>query len=414
MGASPDGYVFLGRPKGDRHAPDCRRLHRLPDAVAHLGLARRKGCFGLHTQFRDCSVQLYPGELVSHKVSPLLVMATASNSNTPATGRAPGGIRVALIGCNHRTAPVELRERVAFTGEQALDAAGELRRRGILEEAVVLSTCNRSELYGVPAAAGSAVTEEMEEFLTSFHRISRAELQGRLYRWEGTEAVRHLYRVAAGLDSMLLGEAEILGQLRTAYGQALDNGTTGPILNRAFQGALEVGKRVRAETEVGARPMSVAFAGVKLPDSVFGNLKAPSALIVGAGAVAEQVVEHLRNRGIGNLRVVNRSHDRAAELAQRVGGEAVAGESLEAVRGVPDIIVTSVGSTGVVVSREMLERSIAARGGRPVFVVDLGVPRNVASESAGLYNLYLYNIDDLGEIVEQNKKARESEIPRAE
>ena len=134
-------------------------------------------------------------------------MATASKSKSPAAGRTPGGIRVALIGCNHRTAPVELRERVAFTAEQALDAAGELRRRGILDEAVVLSTCNRSELYGVPAAAGSAVTDEMEEFLTSFHRISRTELDGRLYRWEGTDAVRHLYRVAAGLDSMLLGEA---------------------------------------------------------------------------------------------------------------------------------------------------------------------------------------------------------------
>ena len=212
----------------------------------------------------------------------------------------------------------------------------------------MLSTCNRSELYGVPATAGSAVTEEMEDFLTSFHRISRAELDGRLYRWEGTEAVRHLYRVAAGLDSMLLGEAEILGQLRTAYGQALDHGSTGPVLNRAFQGALEVGKRVRAETEVGARPMSVSLAGVKLAERVFGNLKGRAALIVGAGAVAEQVVEHLRNRDIGSLRVVNRSHDRAADLAQRMGGEAVAWEALEKVLAAPDIIVTSVGNAGVV------------------------------------------------------------------
>jgi glutamyl-tRNA reductase len=341
-------------------------------------------------------------------------MAIASNTKTPAAGRATGGIRVALIGCNHRTAPVELRERVAFTAEQALDAAGELRRRGILEEAVVLSTCNRSELYGVPVAGGSTVSEEMEDFLTSYHRISRTELDGRLYRWEGTDAVRHLYRVAAGLDSMLLGEAEILGQLRTAYGQALDHGSTGPVLNRAFQGALEVGKRVRAETEVGARPMSVALAGTKLAERVFGNLKGHAALIVGAGAVAEQVIEQLRSRGIGSLHVVNRSYDHAAELAQRMGGEAVHWESLEKVLTAPDIIVTSVSSTGPVLTREMLDRSIAARGGRPVFVVDLGVPRNVAPESAGLYNLYLYNIDDLGEIVEQNKRAREAEVPRAE
>ena len=174
-----------------------------------------------------------------------------------------------------------------------------------------------------------------------------------------------LFRVAAGLDSMLLGEAEILGQLRTAYNQALDHGATGPVLNRIFQGALEVGKRVRSETEVGARPMSVALAGVKLAERVFGNLKGHSALILGAGAVAEQVVEHMRNRGIGNLRVINRSFDRAAELAQRVGGEAVAWESLEAVLGAPDIFVTSVSATGPVLTREMLERAIAARSGSP-------------------------------------------------
>jgi glutamyl-tRNA reductase len=323
-------------------------------------------------------------------------------------------IKVALIGCNHLTAPVELRERIVFSTQQALQAADDLRHQGILEEAVVLSTCNRSELYGVPGDLSASTTEAMEEYFTSFHRIARGELQGRLYRWTGPEAVRHLYRVAAGLDSMLLGEAEILGQLRSAYNQALDHGATGPILNRMFQGALEVGKRVRSETEVGARPMSVALAGVKLAERVFGNLKGHSALILGAGAVAEQVVEHLRARGIGNLRVVNRSFDRAAELAQRVGGEAVAWESLESVLGMPDIVVTSVTAGGPVLTRALLERALAARSGRPIFVVDLAVPRNVEENAAGLYNLYLYNIDDLGEIVAQNKKARESEIPRAE
>jgi glutamyl-tRNA reductase len=335
-------------------------------------------------------------------------------TQTKTSGQGAVRIHVALIGCNHRTAPVELRERVSFTPEQALHAADELRKRGILEEAVVISTCNRSELYGVPGEGGATAAEAMEDFFTSFHQIPRAELDGRLYRWMGTDAVRHLFRVAAGLDSMMLGEAEILGQLRGAYSQALDHGSTGPVLNRMFQGALEVGKRVRAETEVGARPMSVALAGVKLAERVFGNLKGHSALIVGAGAVAEQVVEHLRNRGIGSLRVVNRSYERAAELARKMGGEAVAWESLEAVVGVPDILVTSVGGTGAVLTREMLERAIAARNGRPVFVVDLGVPRNVGADAAGLYNLYLYNIDELGEVVEQNKKARESEIPRAE
>jgi len=341
-------------------------------------------------------------------------MPSTSNTKNSAAARTTGAVRVALIGCNHRTAPVELRERVAFSHEQALDAATELRRRGIVEEAVVVSTCNRSELYGVPGDAGDSVADAMEEFLTTFHRIPRSELEGRTYRWLGTDAIRHLFRVASGLDSMLLGEAEILGQIRTAYGRALDHGATGPILNRAFQGALEVGKRVRAETEVGARPMSVSLAGVKLAERVFGSLKGRSALILGAGDVAEQVVEHLRNRGIGSLRVVNRSFDRAKHLAERMGGEAVAWDSLEKVLAAPDIIVTSVGEVGAVLTREKLVRALAARDGRPVFVVDLGVPRNVAPDAAGLYNLYLYNIDDLGEIVEQNKRAREAEIPRAE
>jgi glutamyl-tRNA reductase len=328
--------------------------------------------------------------------------------------KAANRIQLALIGCNHRTAPVELRERVSFTQQQALEAADELRRQGILEEAVVLSTCNRSELYGVAGEGGSALTEAMEEFFTSFHGLARSELNGKFYRWTGRDALDHLYRVAAGLDSMMLGEAEILGQLRTAYNQALEHRATGPVLNRVFQGALEVGKRVRAETEVGARPMSVALAGVKLAERVFGNLKGRAALIIGAGAVAEQVVEQLRNRSIGSLLVVNRSFDRAADLADKVGGRAAPWESLEAEMSRPDIIVTSTGGTGPILTRRLLERTIGARGGRPIFVVDLGVPRNVEPAAAGLYNLYLYNIDDLGEIVEQNKKAREAEVPRVE
>jgi glutamyl-tRNA reductase len=339
---------------------------------------------------------------------------TPANAKTPADAARHDPAQVALIGCNHRTAPLEFRERVAFTAEQALEAASALRQKGILEEAIVLSTCNRSELYGVPADSGVAATEAMEDFLTSFHKIPRAELDGRLYRWVGRDAIQHLFRVAAGLDSMLLGEAEILGQIRVAYGQALDHGSTGPVLNRAFQGALEVGKRIRAETEVGARPMSVAFAGVKLAERVFGSLKGREALIVGAGGVAEQVVEHLRNRGIGSLRVVNRSLDRATELARRMGGEAVAWDRLESVLGAPDVIVTSVSGSGSVLTRAMLEGALESRAGRPIFLVDLGVPRNVAPDAAGLYNFYPYNIDDLGEIVEQNRRAREAEIPRAE
>jgi glutamyl-tRNA reductase len=337
-------------------------------------------------------------------------MPTLTNSGKPHASR----VQIALIGCSHRTAPVELRERIAFTPDQALRAADELRLSGTLEEAVVLSTCNRSELYGVPPETGSDAQGALESFITNFHGIPASELSGRIYHQQNSEAVRHLFRVSAGLDSMLVGESEILGQLREAYGRALDHGSTGPVLNRLFQSALEVGKRVRSETEVGTRPMSVAWAGVKLAERVFGELKGHEALVLGAGAVAEQVVENLRNRGIGRLRVVNRSRDRAEDLAQRMGGESLDWNALDRALESPDIIVTSVSGTEPVLSRNLLEKVHQARGGRAMFVVDLGVPRNVEPEAATLYNLYLYNIDDLGEIVEQNRKAREAEIPHAE
>ena len=323
-------------------------------------------------------------------------------------------MELVLIGLNHRTATVELRERVAFSAEQARRAASELRERGILEETLVLSTCNRSELYGVPPEEAANSVADLERFLATFHQLPPHELNQNLYRHRDREVVRHLYRVAGGLDSMLLGEAEILGQVREAYRAALDCGATGPVLNRMFQGALEVGKRVRAETDIGTRPMSVAFAGVKLAERIFGSLKKHKALILGAGEVSEQVVDHLGDRGIAALRVANRTPVHAKELACRVGAEVVAWEHLDRALEWPDMIVTSVSSPEAVLTRGMLGRAMEARGNRALFVIDLGVPRNVEAGASDLYNLYLYNIDDLQDIVEQNKKARHAEVPRAE
>lgn len=325
-----------------------------------------------------------------------------------------GRPEIALIGCNHVSAPVELRERVAFTPQQALRAARELCNSGILEEAVVVSTCNRSELYGVSGTEDGSAPRDLVSYFGEFHKIPLGDLDGRIYQHAGRQAVRHLFRVTSGLDSMLLGEAEILGQVREAYNRALENGSTGPVLNRLFQSALEVGKRVRSETEIGARPMSVAVAGVKLAERIFGELKSRRAVIVGAGTVAEQVVEHLRLRGIGELRVANRSFSRAQELALRMGGQAVEWNSLGEILDQPDILVTSVSGAEPVLTRAMLERAMLARSGRAICVIDLGVPRNVEPQAEGIYNAYLFNIDHLGEIVEQNRKAREAEIPRAE
>ena len=323
-------------------------------------------------------------------------------------------MEIVLIGLNHRTATVALRERVAFSAEQAREAAEQLRSRGILEETLVLSTCNRSELYGVPRELSTDSAGAVELFLASFHKMSPSELNGSLYRHRDSHAVRHLFRVAAGLDSMLLGEAEILGQVRDAYRIALDHGETGPVLNRMFQGALEVGKRVRSETEIATRPVSVAFAGVKLAERIFGKLNNHRALIVGAGATSEQVVRHLIDRGIKQLRVLNRTAEHAVDLAARFGGEVIPWENMSAALEWPDLIVTSVSSNEPILTRAAIERAMTARGNRALLLIDLGVPRNVAADVAGVYNTYLYNIDDLSEIVEQNKKAREAEIPRAE
>jgi glutamyl-tRNA reductase len=226
--------------------------------------------------------------------------------------------------------------------------------------------------------------------------------------------VRHLFRVAAGLDSMLLGEAEILGQVRDAYQIALDHGETGPVLNRMFQGALEVGKRVRTETEIGTHPMSVAFAGVKLAERIFGKLNAHRVLVIGAGATSEQVVRHLKDRGVKQLRVINRTPEHAAALAEQFGGEVVPWEKLTSALEWPDLIVSSILSPEPLLTRSLMERAMAARGNRTLLLMDLGVPRNIAPEVGSLYNTYLYNVDDLTEIVEQNKKARQAEVPRVE
>ncbi len=323
-------------------------------------------------------------------------------------------MEIVLIGLNHRTSSVEMRERVAFNPEQALRASEELRTRGLLEESLVLSTCNRSELYGVPPATLPDGGSSLEGFLTTFHHLRADELDGSFYRHSDRDAVRHLFRVAAGLDSMMLGEAEILGQVREAYRAALEHGATGPVLNRMFQGALEVGKRVRTETQIGARPMSVASAGVKLAERIFGKLRGHTALILGAGAMGEQAGVHLRERGITRLIVANRSSERGAELAKRVDGDSVPWERIPEALEQPDILVTSVGGNERVLTREMVARAMELRGNRSLFVIDLGMPRNVQSDVGSLYNVYLYNIDDLSEIVEQNKQARASEIPRAE
>ncbi len=323
-------------------------------------------------------------------------------------------MEIVLVGLNHRSAPVEVREKVSFTNDQARQAAEELRARGILHETLVLSTCNRSEVYGVPPETARESAAALSNYLSSFHSVQPDLLSPSLYHHYDRYAVRHLFRVASGLDSMMLGEAEILGQVREAYRIAYEQGATGPVLNRLFQGALEVGKRVRSETELGTRPMSVASAGVKLAERIFGKLHERAALVLGAGMISEQVISQLRDRNIARLLVMNRSLERADNLARQFAGKVIAWDDWESALTLPDVIVSSVSGEEPVLMRAHLEKVMAARGNRPLFVMDLGVPRNIDPAAASLYNFYLYNIDDLTQIVQQNRTSREGEVPRAE
>src|ERR1700724_326573 len=279
-------------------------------------------------------------------------------------------MEIVLVGLNHRTASVEVRERVSYTAEQARRAASELRSRGILEETLVLSTCNRSEVYGVPPETSHESAAGLSSFLSEFHQVQADILSVSLYHHYDRHAVRHLFRVSAGLDSMMLGEAEILGQVREAYKFAYEQGATGPVLNRMFQAALEVGKRVRSETELGTRPMSVASAGVKLAERIFGKLGQRAALVLGAGAVSEQVMLQFRDRGIGQLLMMNRSRERAEKLAKEFRGTVVPwGEWGDALQS-PDVIVSSVTREEPVLGGAFLDRAMLARGNRALFIMD--------------------------------------------
>ena len=323
-------------------------------------------------------------------------------------------MELVLVGLNFRTAPVEVREKAAFSHEQALRAAEELRSGGILEETLVLSTCNRSEVYGVRPNGNRESAAALSSYLSKFHHKQPDVLNPSLYHHYDHDVVRHLFRVSAGLESMLLGEAEILGQVREAYLRAHEDHVTGPVLNRLFQAALEVGKRVRAETELGTRPMGVASAGMKLAERIFGKLNDRSALVLGAGTISEQVVSQLRDRNIGHLYLTNRSREKAEEFARQYNGKVIEWGEWDTALKLPDVIVSAVGVQDPLLTKPLIERAMAARGNRALFLMDLGLPRNIAPAVGEIYNAYLYAMDDLTEIVQQNRNARENEVPKAE
>jgi glutamyl-tRNA reductase len=309
-------------------------------------------------------------------------------------------VKLLQLGWSHRCAASAAREALAAVPVERVLA--ELKARGV-SEAVAVSTCNRFELY---AASSSDAPPERESLLEALAELAGAELAAEAEAREDARAVAHLFSVASGLDSLVVGETEILGQVKTAYEAAKASGLTGKRLNVLFQRALYVGKKVRSETGVAAGAMSVPSVAIQLAESIFGKLEGKSALVLGAGAMAELAAKRLVARGIGRLTVANRTWERAYGLAARFSGEAVRWEEFpeELVRA--DVLIASTGAPSAVVTRAMVERALAKRGGRSLFLIDIAMPRDVEESVHALDGVFLYRLEDLESIVAKNMSSR--------
>ena len=314
-----------------------------------------------------------------------------------------------VVGINHRTAPVEVRERVVFEPARVPDALRELAAVPPIQEAVIVSTCNRTELYCV-TENGEA---DLGDWLQRYHQLGTS-IHGCLYHHDEQQAVQHAFAVASGLDSMVLGEPQILGQLKDAYRTAQDAGTTGPVLNRLFQAAFSVAKRVRTETEIGANAVSVASAAVAMARNVFASFENRTALMVGAGETIALAARHLHADGLRRMIVANRSIDRARELAAEFQGFAIGLDEIAAHLREADIVVASTASPNVIITREMAKQALRARKRRPMFMVDIAVPRDIDPDVARLEDVYLFTVDDLQSVVNENMENRRQAARQAE
>ncbi|MDX1633505.1 MAG: glutamyl-tRNA reductase [Marinobacter sp.] len=315
------------------------------------------------------------------------------------------------LGINHRTAPVELRERVAFTPERMSEAFAELRLASGASEAAILSTCNRTELY---LAGDDDCAAAVLRWLSGFHGLAPADLENALYIYRDTEAVRHMMRVAAGLDSMVLGEPQILGQLKDAYALAREHGASGTFLSRLFEQSFSVAKRVRTETAIGENPVSVAYAAVNMAHHIFSDMSRNRALLIGAGKTIELVARHLADAGVRDFLVANRTLERAQALAEEHGGRGILLSEIPAVLKDVDIVISSTASPLPILGKGAVERALKKRKHRPYFMVDIAVPRDIEPEVAKLDDVYLYTVDDLRQVIEENVRSREGAAREAE
>jgi glutamyl-tRNA reductase len=326
-------------------------------------------------------------------------------------------MRITLTGLSHKSAPVELRERLAAAPGEVPERLLGMREAAGLDECALLATCNRMEVYALAddRSEGGGWQERLFGFLAAHAGMSEARLQPHLYCLEGTPAVRHLFRVASGLDSMVVGEGQVLSQVKEALSLAQEAGTARGALQSLFRHAIEAGKRVRTETEIARGAVSISWAAIQLAQQIFGRRQARTALIVGAGETGEQTARLLLAQGISTrLLVCNRTWERAAELAGELHGEAVPFDRLPDALARSDIVLSSTGAPRPILTCAMLRQAVHARRGRPIFLIDTAVPRDVEPEAADLEDVFLYNIDDLMAVVEKSLAVRQSEVERVE
>ena len=320
---------------------------------------------------------------------------------------------VVVIGLNHRTSPVTVRERFAFAESEIPDVLGRLRQAGFLEEAVILSTCNRVELYAAGPLAPDELLQHLRRFLLRDRKFE-GELSEELFTFGETACLEHLFKVASGLDSMLLGETEILGQLKQAYDVALQHQYTGKFLNKAFQRAFNVAKQIRTETNIQRGSVSVASAAVELAEKIFDRLQDKKVLVIGAGDTSEKTARALLSRGAHSVLVSNRSHERAVTLAESLGGRAIPFDDWSGEFSNVDILISSTSAPHYVIDRKRLAPLMPARGGRPLLMIDIAVPRDIEPELNFVENVFLYNIDDLQAIADDYMKQRLVDVSRCE
>lgn len=317
---------------------------------------------------------------------------------------------ILALGVNHKTASVEVREKIAFQPDELELALQSLTQLGQVSESVIVSTCNRTELY---CHLEDDDLTPIIEWLAHFHQVPATELTQYIYQHADDQAVSHLMSVAAGLDSLVLGEPQILGQVKQAYQQARQAGTVGTIFERLFQSTFAIAKDVRTHTEVGQNAVSVAFAAVNLAKHIFSDLHKSRVLLVGAGETAELVAKHLSEQGVARIQIANRTRERGEALAQAVGGEAHALTELHTLLPEADIVISSTASPLPIIGKGLVESAIKKRRHQPMLLIDLAVPRDIEEQVGDLDDVYLYTVDDLQSIVSANRKQRETEAATA-